>query len=101
MSWSSASLAMFASTARNGAADAAISLPMACGSPPVSRKPSRRCTRWLLAASADAREDIAAGDDFVVGDDVAVCEREHVQRAKKLLAFEDERNGERGAAPVR
>ena len=41
-SWSSASRAMFASSARNGAADAAISRPVACGFPPVSRNPSRR-----------------------------------------------------------
>ena len=43
----------------------------------------------------DAGEQIAAGDDFVVGDDVAIFEREDVERAQELFALEDERNRER------
>ena len=55
----------------------------------------------VVGATRTPANEIAAGDDFVVGDDVAVFEREDVERAKELLALEDERNGERAAAPVR
>ncbi len=47
--------AMFASSVRNGAADAAISRAVAGPSPPASRKPSRRWIRWLFAGSSQAR----------------------------------------------
>jgi hypothetical protein len=57
------------------------------------------------AAEVDGRnarraERFGARDQHVVGDDVAVLEGKHVERAQELFTFQDERHGQVPAAPA-
>ena len=101
---------MLRRSATNAGADAPIRLTTASarrrrfekGLAQVNQVAFRTAARTRAAVGRrDTRraERIGAGDDHVVRDDVAVLEREDIERAQKLLELEEQRHGERSPPP--
>ncbi len=104
------SRAMFASSARNAGTEAAIS--RATGARPLRSRESPRAGEsggsWPAARSARRQSASATSRPSngsrptmqVMRDDVAVLERKDVERARELVAGEDQRNRELPARPL-